>query len=595
MLSYKRSSMLRKYYFQFFLLSLAFVLFYGGHYTVIIAGIAIFLVGMLFMEEGFGLFSGGVLESVLQASTDTLAKAIGTGFVATAIMQSSSLVSIIVISFLSAELITLSGAIGVVFGANIGSTTTAWIISAFGVKIDIATFAMPMVIFGVVLKFAQNKSYQGFGKILLGLGFVFLGIDYMKDGFEVLQQRFDISKFAVEGYIGALVYVSLGVVATVVMQSSAATMALVITALAANQIIYINALELAIGANIGTTITAILGALSSNPNGKRVATAHLIFNLITAFVALSLLYPLSDFTNFVASKIGIAQSDYAMKLALFHTLFNVMGVLLVAPFTKQLVKYLETLFIEVNIYALKPLYLDKVVINVPNAAIEAIKKETMRLYESAIEAIAHSISLHRHIFIKSPDIENVVKNSEISINADIDEFYAQKIKSLYSDIIYYATLSQEHMSVEEQNHVYELKLASREIVEAIKNMRDLQKNIFYYARSKNSYVKEEYNNIRIQIAKTIDVIERLKEHVDDIDVLSAIELLKESTKALDSIKNSRIDALIRENRVDSKMATSLINDSAFAYDVTQKLLQAATILWIKDKDIRILGAKNEDR
>ncbi|MGE3611926.1 MAG: Na/Pi symporter, partial [Sulfurimonas sp.] len=239
--------MLRKYYFQFFLLSLAFVLFYGGHYTLIIAGIAIFLVGMLFMEEGFGLFSGGVLESVLQASTDTLAKAIGTGFVATAIMQSSSLVSIIVISFLSAELITLSGAIGVVFGSNIGSTTTAWIISAFGVKIDIATFAMPMVIFGVVLKFAQSKSYQGFGKILLGLGFVFLGIDYMKDGFEVLQQRFDISKFAVEGYIGALVYVSLGVVATVVMQSSAATMALVITALAANQIIYINALELAIG------------------------------------------------------------------------------------------------------------------------------------------------------------------------------------------------------------------------------------------------------------------------------------------------------------------------------------------------------------
>lgn len=581
--------MLRRYYFQFFLLSLAFILFYAEEYKIIIAGVAIFFVGMFFMEDGFKLFSGGVLERALQASTDTLLKAIGTGFVATAIMQSSSLVSVIVISFLSAELITLSGAVGVIFGSNIGTTATAWIVSAFGVKIDIATFAMPMLIFGVVLKFAQDKSYQGLGKILLGLGFVFLGIDYMKDGFETLQQTFDMSKFAVEGYLGALVYISLGVLATVIMQSSSAAMAIIITALATNQIIYINALELAIGANVGTTITAILGSLSSNANGKRVATAHFIFNAITALVVTVFLYPLSDFTTFLASKIGIAHSDYAMKLALFHTIFNILGVLIVAPFTGKLVKYLDTLFIEVSAYALKPLYLDKVVINVPDAAIEAIRKETIRLYESAIEAIAHSISLHRHIFIKSPDIENVVKSSEISINADIDEFYAQKIKSLYSDIIHYATLSQENMNQENQNHVYELKLASRDIVEAMKNMRDLQKNIFYYANSKNSYIKEEYNNIRIQIAKTIDTIERLKEHVDDLDVLSSIELLKESTKALDSIKNSRIDALIRENRVDSKMATSLINDSAFACDVTQKLLRAATILWIKDRDIRTLG------
>ncbi len=587
--------MLRKYYFQFFLLSLAFLLFYGEDYRIIIAGIAIFLVGMLFMEEGFKLFSGGMLEKALQASTDTILKAIGTGFVATAIMQSSSLVSVIVISFLSAELITLSGAVGVIFGSNIGTTATAWIVSAFGVKIDIATFAMPMIIFGVVLKFAQTKSYQGVGKILLGLGFVFLGIDYMKDGFETLQKTLDMSKFAVEGYFGALVYISLGVMATVIMQSSSATMAIIITALATNQIVYINALELAIGANVGTTITAVLGSISSNSNGKRVALAHFIFNITTATVAVVFLYPLSDLTTFLASKIGIANSDYAMKLALFHTIFNLMGVLLVAPFTQKLVKYIETLFIEVNIYALKPLYLDKVVINVPDAAIEAIKKETIRLYESAIEAIAHSISLHRHIFIKSPDIENVVKNSEISINADIDEFYANKIKSLYSDIIHYATLSQENMNQESQNRVYELKLASREIVEAIKNMRDLQKNIFYYSKSKNSYVKEEYNTIRIHIAKTIDAIERLKEHADDLDVLSAIELLKESTKALDSIKNSRIDTLIRESKVDAKMATSLINDSAFAYDVTQKLVQAATILWIKDKDIRILGIKKEDR
>ena len=582
--------MLKKYYYQFFLFALAFLLFYSHDYKIIIAGIAIFLIGMTFMEEGFKLFSGGVLERALQISTDTLAKAITTGFIATAIMQSSSLVSVIVISFLSAELITLAGAIGVVFGSNIGTTTTAWIVSSFGVKIDIATFAMPMIIFGVALGFSSLKTYRGVSKILLGLGFVFLGIDYMKDGFETLQQTLDISKFAVEGYLGALVYISLGVLATVIMQSSSASMALIITALVTNQIVYINAIELAIGANIGTTVTAVLGSLTSNSNGKRVALAHFIFNTITAFIAIVFLYQLSDLTLFLASKIGIEESDYGMKLALFHTIFNLIGVLVITPFTRQLVKYLEGLFLEVNLYALKPLYLDNVVINTPNAAIESLKKETIHLYDNAIEAIAHSMFLHRHAFMKSSDLATAVKNSDMTIDADISEFYSNKVKSLYGEIIHYATLSQESMNEEEQNRVYNLKLASREIVEAMKNMRDLQKNISFYSKSKNSYIQDEYNNLRLYIAKTIATIERLKEHEDDLDVISSIEILKNSIKSLDDIKNSRIDTLIRENKIDSKMATSLINDSSFTYDVTQKLINVATILWIKDIEVQKLGA-----
>jgi phosphate:Na+ symporter len=199
--------------------------------------------------------------------------------------------------------------------------------------------------------------------------------------------------------------------------------------------------------------------------------------------------------------------------------------------------------------------------------------------------------LHRHDFIKSTDIANAVKNSDMNIDTDINEFYANKIKSLYGEIIHYATLSQENMKEDDQDRVYNLKLASRDIVEAMKNMRDLQKNISYYSKSRNTYIQEEYNNLRVYIAKTIDTIEKLKEHDDDLDVISSIELLKESIKILDDIKNSRIDALIRENKIDSKMATSLINDSAFAYDVTQKLIQVATILWIKDKDIRVLGVQ----
>ena len=275
----------KRYLYQGFMLVLAYIVFSSDDYKIIIGGIAIFLIGMIFMDDGFKLFSGGALEKLLAKSTKTLPRSIGTGFVATSIMQSSSLVSIIIISFLSAGLMSLSGAIGVIFGSNIGSTTTAWIISSFGVKIDMAVYAMPMIIFGVGFKLSDKHTLKGFGNVLIGLGFIFLGIEYMKDGFETLKNGIDLSSFQMEGYLGALVYILVGIVATVVIQSSAATMAIIITALVSGQIIYINAIELAIGANIGTTITAILGAMTSNSNGKRLALAHLIFNLV--FVASS--------------------------------------------------------------------------------------------------------------------------------------------------------------------------------------------------------------------------------------------------------------------------------------------------------------------
>jgi len=137
-----------------------------------------------------------------------------------------------------------------------------------------------------------------------------------------------------------------GATATVVIQSSSATMAIIITALATGQIDYINALSLAIGANIGTTVTAALGALASNKNGKRLAGAHFIFNIITGLAAVTLIYPLRDLVDLLAPMLAISDTDVAMKLALFHTIFNVLGVLLVAPFIKTLVQYLETLFSE---------------------------------------------------------------------------------------------------------------------------------------------------------------------------------------------------------------------------------------------------------
>ncbi len=188
------------------------------------------------MEDGFKLFSGGTLEIVLQKFTKNLYTSIFTGFLTTSIVQSSSLISVIVISFLSVELISLTQGMAIVFGANLGSTTTAWIVSALGLKIKISMYAMPMIIFGVIFRFSKNNTYIGFGNILLGLGFIFLGISYMKDGFDTLRSAIDLASYSIGGTTGILLYILIGAFATVVIQSSSATMAIIITALAGGNI-----------------------------------------------------------------------------------------------------------------------------------------------------------------------------------------------------------------------------------------------------------------------------------------------------------------------------------------------------------------------
>lgn len=561
----------------------------------IIAGIAIFLIGMHYMENGFKLFSGGALEIALEKFTSTTPKAIGTGFLTTSIVQSSSLVSVIVISFLSAELIGLTQAVGVVFGSNIGTTTTAWLVSTLGLKIKIAHYALPMLIFGVIMGFSKHNTYKGVGSVLIGLGFIFLGIAYMKEGFETLKEGLDLAEYAMEGYLGVFVYIFFGAVATVVIQSSSATMAIIITALASGQIDYISALSLAIGANVGTTVTAILGALASNKNGKRLAVAHFIFNIITGLVAVALIYQLKDLVDVLAPLIGIPETDYAMKLALFHTIFNVMGVLIVAPFIKPMVRFLETLFSYKHKERGQPKYLTSEVMEIPASAIEAIRKETIHLYDKSLEAIVHAMNLHREEIFSDTDIATVVEQSVSQIDIDINETYQKDIKNLYSAIIHYASLSQTNLDSEGNKRVYELKLTARNIIEMVKDSRELQKNLNHFKKIKHNYMINEYNKLRSELVTILRRVQeiRVEDDQDETNILTQIEVLKEKTKDSETALTKNIDTLIRENMIDSQMASSLINDVGFTHSICKKLLSTAVTLWIKDYEVKELGDEYE--
>ena len=535
---------------------------------------------MLFLEEGFKAFSGGVLERLLRKTTSSTWKALSFGVVSTSIMQSSSLVSVITISFLGAGLVSLAAGIGIIFGANLGTTTGAWLIAGFGMKVKISAYAMPMLVFGIILVFQKSKPLKGIGYILAGLGFLFLGIHYMKEGFEAFRDTIDLTRFAVEGYPGVILFSLIGAFATVVMQSSHATLVIIITALSAGQITYENALALAIGANIGTTITAILGAMSSNVQGRRLAAAHLIFNVVTAIIAIALIYQIGDLVDWFSSFVGIADDNYTLKLAVFHTVFNLIGIIAMLPFINQLVQFLIKVMNPRTRTSADPIHLHESSIELPDTAIEAIRKETLHLYDNAFEIIAHGLSLHRHDILSDRDLEEVVEDSNKPMPIDITEEYEATVKGLYSEIVAFISRAQVAMDADQMNELFALRAAGRDIVEAIKDTEQLQKNLATFIASDNEFIRSEYNRIRLFLASVLRQISTAKEDDDSLSMLT-LDKIKYEMESNDTTLNGVLEALIREQKITPLMATSLMNDSAYAFEATKNLLQMGGILFAK--------------
>jgi phosphate:Na+ symporter len=572
-----------------FLLFIISILFYGfsmnEDFKTISAGVAIFLFGMLSLEKGFQSFSGGILEKILERSTNKLYKSLSFGIISTTIMQSSSLVSILSISFLSAGLISLGAGIGIIFGSNIGTTTGAWLVAGFGLKVNIASYAMPMLVVGILLIFQNSKKLKGFGYVLSGLGFLFLGIHYMKEGFEAFKSTIDLSEFAVTGLKGLFIFTGIGIFTTVVMQSSHATLVLIITALSVGQISYENALALAIGANIGTTITAMLGAIGASIEGKRLAFAHLIFNLVTAFIAILLIKQLMVSVDTLAVYFGIGLEDYTLKLALFHTIFNVIGVLIMLPFISLLVKFLEKYIVAKSeitkaISQETSFYLHPSVLAFPSASIASLIKESKHLYENTFDILAKGLNVLPQNISSSMDIAEVMQNPYAKSDINIEGLYQKKIKGIYGEILDFASQAQENMSIEEIAMSYKIKIANRELVEAIKDSKHLQKNLRKYTKSDNEHIKVQYDKIKTDLVEILRNINSIATTEEEDVIIVMLSKSKLHSKKYDILANGALDKLIREGLISNEMATSLMNDSMYAYHISQNLIKMAEILFV---------------
>jgi len=575
--------MFRKSIFTILLVVLAIVLYFNPNFKTIAAGVAILLFGMIMLEEGFKVFTKGPLQNILKKATDKLYKSISLGALVTAFIQSSSLVSVITISFISAGLISLAGGIGLIFGANIGTTATAWLVAGFGLKIKISSLAMPMLVFGIIFSFQKKNSLKGIGNVLAGLGFFFLGIHYMKEGFDVFKEYIDLTQYAVPGFLGVIIYTGIGIIITTILQSSSATLALILTALAAGQIEYENALALAIGANVGTTITAALGSLKSNIAGKRLAGAHLIFNMITGIVALAFIFPLANLVNYLSEVFGISATDFTLKLALFHTIFNILGVLIMIPFIKRLERVLLRFFKDkVDKDIDEPKYLNEAVLEFPGSVISALIKESKYLYKNAIfEIVAHALNIHREDIKSDTKVKKIVKKSTEDMQVDVEELYYKKVKNIYGEIIRYATTAQNNLKLNKKQNttITDIKIANRKMVEIIKDVRELNKNITLSLNLDNKYLLNEYDSFRKKIIKVLRVIYLFRKADNSAEYAEKLAQLKKDAKAHIRQSNKSIDKLIRKDLITVEMASSLFNDYTNVNDMIKKLIEVAELLY----------------
>lgn len=564
----------------------------------ILAGVAILLIGMMNLSSGFKSFSGGLLEKILTKSTDTRLKSIVFGVVTTMLMQSSTLVSVISISFLSANLITLAQGIGIIFGANLGNSAGSWLIVGL-TSINISILAIPLIVCGTVLNFQKDNVFKGIGLIFVGLGFFFLGVDYIKSGFESYKEIMDLSRFNFDGFKGVIIFVGLGAVMTGIVQSSHATLAIIISALVSGQIGFENALAATLGTSVGGVVTAVVASLSANIEGKKLAIANCIFNFSIAIIVIIFFPYFVHLVNITGEFLGLSHNNIALKTALFHTMFNLVGVIFISLFIRQIVFFLDkTIKAPRDREMDAPLYLDSNIIEYSDTAIEALQKESAHLYNNAYALIAHTIGFNRSDIRGKESFDTIIKTKKwFSGNVDLDYLYKRKIKVLFDAIMEFSTKAQKYVEDENKHQrIYSFKIAARNITEATKNLKLIQANMKIYSISSNRYLAEQYNSMRKDLGELLRGIEELKLMKEEsaVVILKQIRATKDLPKEFDRNIMRDVERLIAEEKISAANATSILNDSSFIADIAMNLMEAVEVIFTKEEWLEVVQETEEE-
>ena len=566
---------------------------YSDGWLQLCAGMALFLFGMQCLEEGLKTLAGGQLEQLLKRSTATPFKSLLFGVGGTMILQSTTLMSLLTIAFISTGLIQLVGGIAIILGINLGTSVGIWLLAAAGQNFSLSPFALPLLVFGVLAGFNGPKS-KAAGRIVLGIAFIFLGIDQIKQGFTAFGAGIDLSDHVGSNFIGQLTFIAIGLVLTAVLQSSHATLMLILAALSGGQIELWQGIAIAIGANIGSSVTtAIVGWLGDNRDGQRLALVHVLFNTLTGIITFLLLFPLTWLSMWLMAGLGVADNSL-LQLAMFQTLFNTLGVLLFWPWQAWLARFLcgflpdraePQVLINDTLGAPQSVaqphtssttharYLSESALASVDTASRAVVQELQHLGRLSLEVICHALyqpveQLSRH------------KVDEVRLNArpddteglDTEGLYQRHIKVVYSELIGFMSRVDSPMNEAQQKFWLASQVVALQLVDAVKDAKALQKNLGRYLKDDSSSANKHYLVLRSHLLWFLrQVYEISLLELPDQEWRKHLDLADGESTRFESDFRYNIFSEVRTGQLSNLQASSLMHDLGYCSRISQNL------------------------
>ncbi|MGI9308023.1 MAG: Na/Pi cotransporter family protein [Gammaproteobacteria bacterium] len=543
-------------------------------YWGLLAGIALFLFAMAQLESGLKSLGGRSLANYLKRHTGRSINAVVGGTISTALLQSSSMVGLMVLAFTGAGLLSLTSALGIIFGSNLGTTLTGWIVATLGFKFEVFEFSLPLIGLGGLTYLFGRGRWSDYGRTALSLGLLLLGLQFMKSSVGSLEQLIDINELA---DLAPWQYLLFGTVVAAVIQSSSATMIITLAALNAGIIALPNAAAVAIGADLGTTTTVLIGAIGGSHTKKQVAAGHVLFNVITDVLAFVLRVPLLALVAFI----GI--EDPLFSLVAFHSLFNLIGILIFVPFTDPFARRLELWFPRSDQQEAR--YLSEVRSGVSEAAVNAIERETSLL-------IARVVRLTMTAF--NPPLPGPAghlpvphqRGIETQSERPFDELY-RATKILEGELVEFTIrLQADSLNADDSARLRQLLGAAREAMQSAKAMKDIRHNLIDFTSSDDAagrYAERFRASMQAFLTDIYSLRQREEETVPFEDLANAMQ---GAWKRHDTL-HEEIYADVRQDNVSEMQVSSLLN-------VNRELLTSNRTLLIALGDYYLEKERAED-
>jgi len=529
------------------------------------AGLGLFLFGMHQLEQALKHLTGRPFKKFLREHTSHPVKGVLAGAATTAALQSSSVVSLIVLAFVGTGIISLSSALGIVFGSNLGTTATGWIVATVGFKLDIEALALPLIAvggLGVVWSRAGTRR-AGFSHLLAGLGLMLMGLEFMKTGAISATSLFDPEKLAA---YPPVVFLLTGVMVTALIQSSSATIMITLSALYAGVIPLHSAAAVAIGADLGTTITAVLGALAGSMEKRRVAVAIVIFNVVTdifAFLALSpLLY-------FITAVLGL--TDPLFALVAFHSLFNLLGIFIFLPLIRPMSRWLSGRFSESEDSLLH--HIKDSDLGVPEAAMENVSRETLRLIDqaAALNQLSFGLPIQDSFYDAVADRRGVpLFAEEPSHNVGYDG-----IKQLEGEILSYSMRLQEvRLDPDESARLGQVIVAIRAAVHSAKSLKDTHHDLDAFRQAVDDHFNAWFGRFRDSASDFYQQLAAMKAATSSAHQFEMLVELKARNEENHNALHSAIHKEVALDSLTDVQISTLLNVNRELYQSNQSLLAA---------------------